>query len=171
MKLNKSDAQTDIALDMTPMIDVVFLLIIFFMVITDLSQQDLEDLELPTANSAMPDKPDPKVWRPILNVKHTGEMVIKRNKYFDPEINTGPKKYEELKVQLLQMANMMKKAPVGEGSTRLVPDEPLLIRADESTSFKFVQDIMEQCGDQAISIWKLQLAVSVPQPTEPGAPE
>jgi biopolymer transport protein ExbD len=168
MKLNKSDAQTDLALDMTPMIDVVFLLIIFFMVITDLSQQDLEDLELPKAESAMPDKPDPKVWRPILNVKHTGEMLIKRNKYFDPEVNTGPKKYEELKVQLLHMANLMKKAPL-EGSTRQVPDEPLLIRADESTNFKFVQDIMEQCGDQAISIWKLQLAVSVPEGKQPAA--
>ena len=58
----------------------------------------------------------------------------------------------------------MKKAPLAEGSTKLVPDEPLMIRADESTAFRYVQDIMEQCGDQSISIWKLQLAVSVPDP-------
>ena len=44
MKLNKHDPQTDMELDMTPMIDVVFLLIIFFMIITDLTQQDLEVL-------------------------------------------------------------------------------------------------------------------------------
>lgn len=166
MKLSKADPQTDVAMDMTPMIDVVFLLIIFFMVITDLSQQDLEDLKLAYADKATPDKPDPKQWRPIINVKHTGEMIIKRNKYFDPEVNTGPKKYAELQAQLLKMSTLMKKAPIAEGSSKMVPDEPLLIRADESTNFKFVQDIMAQCGDQTISIWKLQIAVSVPEKSE-----
>ncbi len=164
MNLQKHDAETEMQMDMTPMIDVVFLLIIFFMVITDLTQQDLEDLQLPLAQQASPDKPKADEWRPIINLKHTGEMIIKRNKYFDPETNTGPKKYEELRTQLLSMANRMKKAPLAEGSTKLVPDEPLMIRADESTAFRYVQDIMEQCGDQSISIWKLQLAVSVPDP-------
>ena len=162
MNLQKHDPQTEMEMDMTPMIDVVFLLIIFFMVITDLTQQDLEDLQLPMAQKAVPDKPDPEEWRPIINVKHTGEMIIKRNTYFDPESNVGPKKYEDLRTQLLSMANRMKKAPLGPGSPKMIPDEPLMIRADESTAFKFVQDIMEQCGDQSISIWKLQIAVSVP---------
>ncbi|MEO0662385.1 MAG: biopolymer transporter ExbD, partial [Planctomycetota bacterium] len=59
MNLAKHDAETDMDMDMTPMIDVVFLLIIFFMVITDLTQRDLEDLHLPLAEQATPDKPDP----------------------------------------------------------------------------------------------------------------
>ena len=44
MNLAKHDADTDMEMDMTPMIDVVFLLIIFFMIITDMTQQDLGDL-------------------------------------------------------------------------------------------------------------------------------
>ena len=44
MKLQKTDAQQEMEMNMTAMIDVVFLLIIFLMVITDLTQQDLEDL-------------------------------------------------------------------------------------------------------------------------------
>jgi len=163
MNLQKHDPQTQMDMDMTPMIDVVFLLIIFFMVITDLTQQDLEDLQLPVAQNAIPDKPPKDEWRPIINVKHTGEMIIKRNKYFDPEVNVGPKKYEDLRTQLLSMAGRMKKAPLGPGSPKMIPDEPLMIRADESTTFKFVQEIMEQCSDQSISIWKLQIAVSVPE--------
>ena len=39
MKLQKTDDQQEMEMNMTPMIDVVFLLIIFFMVITDLTQQ------------------------------------------------------------------------------------------------------------------------------------
>ncbi|MEZ6017955.1 MAG: biopolymer transporter ExbD [Planctomycetota bacterium] len=163
MNLQKHDSKTEMEMDMTPMIDVVFLLIIFFMVITDLSQQDLEDLQLPMAEHAVPDKPKSDEWRPILNVKHTGVMIQKRTTYFDPELNTGPRKYDELKNQLLAISNRMKKAPFAPGSSTMIPDEPLLIRADESTNFKFVQDIMEQCGDKNISIWKLQLAVSVPE--------
>ncbi len=163
MNLQKHDPQTQMDMDMTPMIDVVFLLIIFFMIITDLTQQDLEDLQLPVAQNAVPDKPSKDEWRPIINVKHTGEMIIKRNKYFDPEVNVGPKKYEDLRTQLLSMAGRMKKAPIAPGSPKNIPDEPLMIRADETTTFKFVQEIMEQCSDQSISIWKLQIAVSVPE--------
>ena len=59
MKLQKTDDQQEMEMNMTPMIDVVFLLIIFFMVITDLTQQDLEELQLPTAENAQPDKPKP----------------------------------------------------------------------------------------------------------------
>ncbi|MHC5073156.1 MAG: ExbD/TolR family protein, partial [Planctomycetota bacterium] len=36
-------------MDMTPMIDCVFLLMIFFVLVIDLSQKDLEDLILPKA--------------------------------------------------------------------------------------------------------------------------
>ena len=40
-------AQEKLEMDMTPMIDCVFLLMIFFVLVIDLSQQSLEDLILP----------------------------------------------------------------------------------------------------------------------------
>ena len=49
MKLEKENHNTPPELDMTPMIDVVFQLIIFFMLITDMSQKELEELYLPKA--------------------------------------------------------------------------------------------------------------------------
>ncbi|QDV08239.1 biopolymer transport protein ExbD [Planctomycetes bacterium Poly30] len=165
MNLAKHDANTDMEMDMTPMIDVVFLLIIFFMIITDLTQQELEDVDLPTAEHAKPDQPDPEEWRPIINVTYRGEMIIKKKVQYDPDLPEfqGKNKFAELKTWLLSAANRMKKEPLSPGSSKLVPDEPVLIRADMTTPFKYVQDIMEQCGDQAISIWKLQLAVSTPE--------
>ena len=163
MNLNKHDSETEMEMNMTPMIDVVFLLIIFFMIITDLTQQELEDLELPLAVEAAPDKPNPEEWRPIINIDHNGRMVVKRNDYYDPEKDQGPRKYDRLKIKLLDFAKRMKKEPLPELGGKLVPDEPILLRADRSSNFRFVQDIMEQCGDQSIAIWKLQLAVSVPE--------
>ena len=42
----------ELDMDMTPMIDCVFLLMIFFVLVIDLSQKNLEDLILPRAESS-----------------------------------------------------------------------------------------------------------------------
>ena len=46
-------------MDMTPMIDCVFQLIIFFFLVIDLQNQDLEPVKLPKADFAIPDEPKP----------------------------------------------------------------------------------------------------------------
>ncbi len=141
-------------MDMTPMIDVVFLLIIFFMIITDMTQKELEDLKLPTAENADTDEPPPDQFRPLTNIKIDGTIWVKRKKYYDPEEDD---KYKELKEWLTVVAKRMKKTPY-RGMD--LPDEPLLIRADMNTPFKHIQKVMEQCGFQDIQIWKIQLAAS-----------
>jgi biopolymer transport protein ExbD len=167
MNLAKHDPETDMDMNMTPMIDVVFLLIIFFMVITDLTQQDLEDLELPMALSAKPDKPDPEQWRPIINIPHTGRMVVKREAYYDPERDDGlADPHARIKQWLVLAAGKMEKDHLNVESQTgpMIPDDPLLIRADQSTQFKHIQKVMEYCGLEGIQIWKIQLAASTPEP-------
>ncbi len=89
-------------------------------------------------------------------------MIIKKKVKYDPETMTGKERYSELRSWLVTAAERMDK-DIPEGLTREVPDEPILIRADMTTPFKYVQDIMEQCGDKSIQIWKLQIAVSTPE--------
>ena len=50
----------DTEMNMTPMIDIVFNLLIFFMVVTDLTQQELANLVLPLAHTAVQDKDNDK---------------------------------------------------------------------------------------------------------------
>ncbi len=152
MNLNKHDPETEMEMDMTPMIDVVFLLIIFFMVITDMTQADLEDLQLPVAQNAQADKPDPEEFRPIVNIKIDGSIIVKREVLYDPE---DADDYKELREYLSDVARRMEKDESGK-----LPDEPLLIRADMNTPFKYIQKVMEQCGYQGIQIWKVQLAAA-----------
>lgn len=154
MNLNKHDPETDMDMNMTPMIDVVFLLIIFFMVITDMTQQDLEDLKLPVAKTAVADKPDPDEFRPVVNIKTDGSIWVKRKQYFDPE---NPDEYKELRAFLSDVAARMKRDP---DDSMGFPDEPLLIRADMNTPFKYIQKVMEQCGYKGVQIWKIQLAAA-----------
>ncbi len=146
-------------MDMTPMIDVVFLLIIFFMIITDLTQQDLEDLELPIALSATEDKPDPDEKRPIFNIKHTGEIIVRKEPLYSPETHDGKKDpMVDVKRKLAIIAKNMEKAKDG------LPDEHLMVRGDRSVPFKHVQHVMQECAQKGIQIWKIQLAASMPNP-------
>jgi biopolymer transport protein ExbD len=162
MQLQKTDDEQEMEMNMTPMIDVVFLLIIFFMVITDLTQQDLEELKLPTAENAQPDKPKPDEFRPVVNIKQDGSIWVKRKEIYNPE---APDDYKMVREYLSDVATMMEREKFnGDPTTRNDPDsipgEALLIRADQFSAFKHTQKVMEQCGYKGIQIWKLQLAAS-----------
>ena len=160
MKLNKHDAQTEMEMNMTPMIDVVFLLIIFFMIITDLSQQELEELQLPVAQECNPDKPPPGEWRPILNINIAGQIIRTRDVLYDPE-DPEQADFLQLQQELVNMARRMN--PKFDETLQVeLPDDALLIRADEHTPFKYVQKVMEVCAHPDIKIWKLQLAAKEP---------
>jgi biopolymer transport protein ExbD len=159
MNLNKHDSETEMEMNMTPMIDVVFLLIIFFMIITDLTQQDLEDLELPVAVEATEDKPDPDEVRPVLNIMYDGEIIVKRQTVFDPE---QPDDYQEVERYLTDQSRQMPKERDDKLGVDL-PDNPLLIRADQVTEFAAIQEVMARCGKKGIQIWKVQLAAAQPE--------
>ncbi|MBK8181111.1 MAG: biopolymer transporter ExbD [Planctomycetes bacterium] len=157
MKLAKDSNDQPPEMDMTPMIDVVFQLIIFFMLITDMSQKELEELYLPQAKVAVADKPDPNEQRPIVNILTDGQIVVKREVLYDPK---NDDKYKKLKEYLGRAAAKMPKGPIFEDQPNgpQAPKYPLLIRADQATPMKYVQKVMEVCGMQGIQIWKVELA-------------
>jgi len=64
-------------MDMTPMIDCVFNLVIFFMLVTDLNKKDIVDLTLPLAHMSQQDKNEEKDDRIILNIGDEGKILYK----------------------------------------------------------------------------------------------
>jgi biopolymer transport protein ExbD len=157
MKLTKTTAFEEFAMDMTPMIDVTFQLIIFFMLLMDMTQKELEELVLPKAVAAVEDKPDPTVVRPIVNILASGKILVKREVIYDPDADDG---YAKLKEYLSRMASKMPTELLYENNPAAgrVPANPILIRADQATPFKHIQKVMEICGIKGIQIWKVQLA-------------
>lgn len=157
MKLSKTDSGGEITMDMTPMIDIVFQLIIFFMLLMDMSTKELEELVLPKAVSAVEDKPDPTDPRPVINIVADGRILVKRDEYYNPLKDDG---YAKLKEFLSGRARLMKMALIDPKDPKLgsAPDRPILVRADQSTPFKHIQKVMEICGQQGIKIWKIELA-------------
>ncbi len=73
VKIDRGQALS--ALSLTPLIDVVFLLLIFFLVASRLSQEDLElDIPLPSAANAMPMTAEPTEL--VVNVDQEGKVFI-----------------------------------------------------------------------------------------------
>lgn len=140
---------TELEMDMTPMIDIVFQLIIFFMIVSDMSQQDLAELTLPKADMAIDDETEP--GRMIVNILTNGEIEIKRNRY-----GTLDNKDAENALRAYLLTEVQK----GERDEDNLSERSLLVRADKQTQFKEVQKVMRICGETGIQIYKVHLAAA-----------
>ncbi len=139
--------EVECELNMTPMIDCVFQLIIFFMLVTEMAQADLETMELPDASEASPDD-KPEKNRMVINVTKRGEIKIRKKKQSIPM----------LKIFLKREADQARDPKDKRLCTRA-----LLIRADKEAEFKYIQHIMQECVQPGVGIWKLLLASKEPQ--------
>ena len=76
----------EVKMDMTPMIDVVFLLIIFFMLVTEMTKAEIEVVILPYASMAKEDK-GKNQKRVIINLKSSddrsehGKIIVLGKRY------------------------------------------------------------------------------------------
>ncbi len=140
----------EVDMDMTPMIDIVFLMIIFFIIVSDMTQQDLAELKLPVAEQAVDDEAEQ--GRMIINILKDGEVIIKRVKY---DTLDQPEAVAALRAYL---ASEVAKGEKDEGTT--FSSRALLVRADKETKFKEVQKVMRICGEMGIQVYKVHLAAA-----------
>ena len=75
MKLSKKKKSNAIQMDLTPMIDIVFLLIIFFITVTQITKVNQEKLPLPSVVYSEEQTPT----RVIVNIRQDGQIVIDGN--------------------------------------------------------------------------------------------
>jgi biopolymer transport protein ExbD len=159
-----SIVKQNVEMDMTPMIDCVFLLMIFFVLVIDLSQKNLEDLILPRATFREADDKPPEN-RPIINVLQSGAVVYNQKVFYDPAEHG--KNYQPIFDLLLSIRTIglnekklkLKQENIGGVMVDLI-DDPILVRADKWTEWHFVGEIMKQCSQPKIAFWKVELAMS-----------
>ena len=124
-----------IGFNMTPMIDVVFLLIIFFLVSSHLAKQESQvQLALPVATSGEED-PALSSNRVTINVNETGELTIGNRPIIAAELGE-------------RLASA--RAELGDGME-------VRIRSSRLTPYGDVQPIMLACTKQGI--WNVTYAV------------
>jgi len=114
----------DESFELTPMIDVVFLLIAFFMTVTTFASAELVKIEMPESqNSIIPENTD---GRQFVSIDAEGN-------YF---LGSRQSNLEEIKATIERRLD-------NEGASF----RGVYIRGDSQTPHKFVNDLMEACAE------------------------
>lgn len=119
----RRQAGEEVSVNLTPLIDVVFLLLIFFMVSTTFTKESHLEIDLPQS-SGEPAKPSVKEIEVIVNAK--GEYSVNDRKLVNNQEDTLKKAVQKLSA----------------GDTKL----PFIITADAKTSHEYVVRVMDVAG-------------------------
>ena len=154
-RTRKRNLDSGVEIDMTPMIDIVFLLIAFFMIVSDLSNLNIQPVILPVADQATVPQKAPGSRSVIINVvlkdSETGEAEVR---YMG---NAKALDAEELAIILKEEA-----AAYGQwedNPTRVGRKDSLLevlVRCDEGAQSGTIHTIYKAC--QQAKIYKVRVA-------------
>lgn len=139
MRVPEHTRGSDLTFNMTPMIDVVFLLIIFFLVSSHLARQEVQmPLPLPTASSG--ERPiETAVRRVTINVLGDGRLM-----------------FAGKPVEVEQLPERLAVARSESGD-----DLEIRIRSDRSVAYQHVEPILLACA--RTGIWNVAFAVYRPE--------
>jgi biopolymer transport protein ExbD len=155
-------------LDMTPMIDIVFNLIIFFMIVSDLSNLTVEQLQLAYASEAKapPLGTSAKIDKILqVNVMPSGILKVRHTPYSDdPKLNANGQ-YDSFKEFLKIEVAGYDREPPDPNNPSLQPSKMKInIRADKEVPFKHVQEVFDAC--QKVGVYKTTLAATKQDPDQ-----
>ena len=161
-KRKRSDDNFETKMEMTPMIDCVFLLIMFFILTTQITV-NIEDVVLPFSREGKQDaeKDTGEVTLLILNVRKNrdgerdqrlGEIVFKGKVYDTKQLLQMLKDEAEYDASPQGRGRDWEPGPNGSKLSQL----EILIRYDRSVKSEYLRTIFEQC--QKAGIYKLKLA-------------
>ena len=141
MKLRQTSSEDEPAVNLTPLIDVVFILLIFFMVSTTFQRESEIKIELPEASSeAVEEKED--VLEIVIDIE--GHYFIDEQQVVNTELET-------LKTAIQKFL---------DGQTEM----PVVIRADRNTPYEAVVRAM----DATAQLGLLQMSLATNQPENEG---
>ncbi len=131
----------NVTVDITAMIDVVFLLIIFFMATAQFSRLTRADVELPLERGEQDQTPDEAGI--VINITRAGELVI----------SSRTVEFSELESIVREEIRRLADRPAGQVK--------LLIRADRHANAAHLNDVVSRLS--ALGVGSARLATEVPR--------
>ncbi len=124
-------------LPIAPMIDVVFLLLIFFIVTWNFARWETElDVTVPAAKEGKESRHS--VGEIIVNVKSDGAIVVNRQTLSDAQLLD----------KLISIA-------------KLYPDQAVILRGDENVGYSHIVGVLDIC--RQANIWNILFATARPE--------
>lgn len=123
------------SLSMTPLIDVVFILLIFFLVAARFAQEDRElPVQLPSAKSAVPMTMEPQIM--IVGVDDQGQYVLNGRTIPIDEVETN----------------------IRQAVTNNPVNQTVIIRGDKRVPFQHVVSLMDICQRLKVPTYRVTTA-------------
>lgn len=132
MKFRTDNRSKAPALAMTSMLDVIFLLLCFFVTVSVFSQWESEiSIKLPNAKTAQ--EPERLPGEIIVNLTRDGKV----------RVNGGDMPLGELKMRLAKIS-------------KFYPGQPVIIRADREVKYERLVEVIDTCREA--DVWNFSLA-------------
>ena len=139
MKFQSQFGSERTGIQLAPMIDVVFLLLIFFIVLWNYARFETEiDISVPAASAGQ--NPERTIGEIVVNVKKEGGIIIEG--------------IERTELETLEMFKSIVAA---------YPDQALILRGDKEASFDHIVKVLNLCKEA--NIWNISFATSQPENT------
>ena len=174
MAAKKVSIQEDITPNLIPMIDIMFLLLLFLMIASDMGQRELEVVQLPVAEVVKEDKPDTdstEADRLTINVYHllTNQMsckvyeeggICREEKHWRMGIKGTD--YEDMDKLLAVLDKEAAVGRKGDPKNPKISERKVMIRADGSAPYGMPQKAMNVCAKAGM----YKIDVGAAQPTD-----
>ena len=132
MKFVRRNKSRSPGLSLTSMLDVIFLLLCFFVTVSVFSQWENEiSIKLPSAETS--DEPDRLPGEIIVNLAKDGKVVVNG--------------------KLLELADLQARL---KKVAKFYPGQPVIIRADKELAYEKLVKVIDTC--RAADIWNFSLA-------------
>ncbi len=141
MKLKPSESSVSAEADMTPMIDMTFQLIAFFMVLLNFGEGE-QDARIKLPGSELAKPPDAPLTSPITLQLTDRDKVLFNGEELEAAAMVRPLRLE---AQVLEAA---KKSPA---------EATIIIRADAGAKTGFVQEVIQKCQEQRFEKFALRV--------------
>ena len=148
MRFRKFRDIQPIPLQLAPMIDILFLLLIFFIITWNFSRRETEiEISVPAADEGKADQRH-DVGEIVVNVRKNGEIVVEGDQLTEPQL-----------LQKLQLIAQVHK------------DQAVILRGDEKSEYQKVMNVLNTC--QKAGIWNVSFATREPEKegSAPAAPK
>ena len=176
MKRRKAPAvQEDVVCNLIPMVDIMFLLLLFFMLSADMSQRELEDLVLPQGDQVKEyekDKPTDQKSSTI-NVFHRADKagvfscainkrngICRDNEHWLIAIRSEEFTLETVKPKLQELADDAREADIDPEAKVKLSGLIVSIRSDKAAPFGMVNKLIELCS--SVGIYKIEIGAAQP---------
>jgi biopolymer transport protein ExbD len=149
--------------NLIPMIDIMFLLLLFFMLGADMGHRELETVRLPFSKEATNDTKQDKEGRLTINANHKeqvacpeykGKMICRNEGHW--EIAFRGRNCTEPEA----LAKALKETATVEGLA--LADRRVMIRADAGAPYALPQRAMNVCAQQGI--FRIEVGAAKPRP-------